>query len=312
MTYRARWSHRLLLLGLTWAILGVQARRDLSAAEPAKAANEKTPEAKPGERWVRVTRDQEGEPLALETAIVRYQSTDPKHPDLVVDLIGAIHIADRAYYDKLNRQFEQYDALLYELVAPPGTRIEPGEKHESRHPVSQMQNGMKDLLELEHQLVGIDYTKKNFVHADMSPKEFSKTMAARDESFAQMLFKLMGVSLAEQSAQQARGQATNLDLFMAFFQPDRALHLKRVMAGQFEQMGALLTGFSGEDGSTIITERNKKALEVLARQIAQGREKIGIFYGAGHMEDMSARLEKEFHLKPVKVFWVEAWNLRDE
>ena len=33
-----------------------------------------------------------------------------------------------------------------------------------------LQNGMKDMLELEHQLQHIDYHKDNFVHADMSPR----------------------------------------------------------------------------------------------------------------------------------------------
>ena len=28
-----------------------------------------------------------------------------------------MHIGDKAYYDNLNKEFEQYDVLLYELVA---------------------------------------------------------------------------------------------------------------------------------------------------------------------------------------------------
>ena len=54
---------------------------------------------------------------------------------MTVDLIGAVHIGDIAYYDELNKQFTQYDALLYELVAPPGTVVERGRGTSNSHPI---------------------------------------------------------------------------------------------------------------------------------------------------------------------------------
>jgi len=66
--------------------------------------------------------------------------------------------------------------------------------------------------------------------------------------------------------------------------------LKRVLAGQFEHMDSMMEALEGPDGSTIIAERNKVALETLKEQIAAGKLKIGIFYGAGHMPDMERRL----------------------
>jgi len=36
---------------------------------------------------------------------------------VTVDLIGAIHIGDKAYFQKLDNSFKKYDALLYEMVA---------------------------------------------------------------------------------------------------------------------------------------------------------------------------------------------------
>ena len=41
---------------------------------------------------------------------------------MIVDAIGAIHIADKKYYQALNRQFRKYDALCYELVGAKGSR----------------------------------------------------------------------------------------------------------------------------------------------------------------------------------------------
>lgn len=48
----------------------------------------------------------------LETAVVTMQNAK----GVTVDLVGAVHIADAAYYTELNTLFETYDALLFELV----------------------------------------------------------------------------------------------------------------------------------------------------------------------------------------------------
>ena len=64
--------------------------------------------------FIRLRCDENEQPLALETAIVRFRD---KSQGLTVDLVGAIHIADKAYYDALNRRFKTYEAVLYELVA---------------------------------------------------------------------------------------------------------------------------------------------------------------------------------------------------
>ena len=264
-------------------------------------------------KWVRVVRDTRKRPISMQTASVRYQGDKGPHSGITVDLISAVHIGDRTYYKQLNSHFEQYDALLFELVAPEGTRVARGRGTTNAHPVGAMQNGMKELLQLEHQLELVDYTKENFIHADMSPDEFAKTMAGRGESFLQMFFRMMGQSVAQQSKQQAQGRASDVDMLLALFdRKNRALKLKRVMAEQFEDMESMLAGFSGPDGSTIITERNKVALKVLAEQIKGGKKKIGIFYGGGHMEDMDRRLRKEFTLAPISSEWLEAWNLRDK
>ena len=120
--------------------------------------------------------------------------------------MGAIHVGDKRYYDELNAHFKQYDALLYELVAPDGSVVTRGRGTSNRHPVGMLQNGMKQMLELEHQLEQIDYTKPNFVHADMSPDQFAESMRNRGESFLQLYFRLIGQSIGHQSRQANKGQ----------------------------------------------------------------------------------------------------------
>jgi len=97
---------------------------------------------------------------------------------------------------------------------------------------------------------------------------------------------------------------------MALFDKNRALSLKRVMAEQFEDLEGAMSAFSGPAGSTLISERNKVALAVLAEQIKAGKKRISIFYGAGHMPDMEERLIKDLAVHRDAERWIVAWDLR--
>ena len=123
--------------------------------------------------FVRVTRDDQGVPVAVETAIVTFRSPNG---DQTVDLIGAIHVADQGYYERLNAIFRDYDAVLYELVADEAGRV-PQRGQASDHPVGQIQRGIKTLLDLSFQLDEIDYTPDHLVHADMTHHEFAEQHA---------------------------------------------------------------------------------------------------------------------------------------
>lgn len=287
-----------------------------TATEDAKKADEKAPAV--GEKWVRLLKDKDDEPVALETAIVRYVKADKivkgKPADEYkeyVDLVGAVHIGDKRYYRDLNRRFKEYDSVLYELVAPEGTEVPRGRGTPNTHPLGMLQNGMKSMLEVEHQLEQIDYTRDNMVHADLSPDEFMDSMAKRDEGFLQMYFKLQGAAMAQQSKAASEGVNADFDIVTAMLSDDRPRQLKIAFAQQFEGMEALMTGFSGPEGSTLITDRNARALEVLKKRLKAGDKELAIFYGAGHLAEMDEQLEKDFDMKPVGVEWVEAWDLRE-
>ncbi len=258
------------------------------------------------DKFLRVTRDDDGNPLSLDTAVVSYIAAMGGNKGLRVDLVGAVHVGEKSYYEALNGLFNEYDVVLYELVAPEGTRIEKGAKADSRHPLGMMQGGMKDMLKLEHQLEQVDYTKENFVHADMSPEDFAKSMKDRGESFLGMFFRAMGQGMAQQSKEN---QVSDADILIALFSRDRDLKLKQLMATQFEDLETAMTAFSGPDGSTIIHERNNVALAVLGEQIKAGKKKIAVFYGAGHLPDMHEKLEKDFQLTRDNVRWLPAWKL---
>ncbi len=255
------------LLGFLCLLLAGWAMVLAGGAMPT-AADEPAASDAPRPKYIRISRDDSDEPLALQTAIVRFVPADDASGGVQVDLVGAVHVGEKSYYEALNKQFEGYDVVLYELVAPEGTRVPKGGKP-SGHPVAMLQNGLKGMLELEHQLELVDYTKENMVHADMSPDDFAKSMEERNESFFGMFFRMMGQAMAQQSVQKNR--TSDFDLLAALFDPDRAGSMKRIMAEQFESLDGVMGALEGPDGSTIITERNKVALEKLAEQI-NGRQ----------------------------------------
>ena len=258
------------------------------------------------DRFVRLLKDKAGKAVALQTSTTRYTRKEGAS-ELVVDLIGVVHIGEQKYYDQLNKQFVQYDALLYELVAPEGTRIVKGQKRGGFNPISGLQNGMKSMLGLEFQLDHIEYSRKNFVHADMSPTEMAKSMSENEESVAKMFFKAIGSSMAMQG--QSSG-LSDVKLMSAVLSGDKA-RLRRVMASQMQNMDQALVMFNGKEGSTIITNRNAKCFEILDREIKLGKKKIGVFYGAGHLADMEKRLlGKKYKMTAGKQTWYTAWNLK--
>jgi len=131
---------------------------------------------------------EEDESDSLQTAVVSYESPQK----VKVDLVGAIHIADKAYFDALNVRFKGYDAVLYELVGPSfEERGKPEVKQQAQKLqwVGQLQTLMRDTLKLHGQLEGIDYTAKNFVHADMDLSQFSQTQTQKQESFFSLYLK---------------------------------------------------------------------------------------------------------------------------
>ena len=276
-------------------------KAEKAAAQPAKAAKADEPP-----KFLRLVRDDKGDVTAMQTAVVRYVPKEAGREGLQVELVGAVHIGEKAYYDELNKLFEGYDSLLYELVAKEGTKIPKGETS-SRHPIGALQNGMKDLLGLEHQLACIDYNKKNFVHADMSPDQFEKAMVDRGESIWTMVFRAVGAGMAKESK---GGSTSEFDILLALFDKDRSTVLKRILAEQFEDMDEMTAAFNGPDGSAILTERNKTALAVLKKEIEGGKKKIGVFYGAAHLPDMDKRLNEDFGLKRADEKWVTAWTIK--
>ncbi len=282
-----------------------QAADKSSTSDDGAKARKKRPSET--EHFMRIRKNAKGRPVAMETSVTRYEVVNEAGERITVDLIGVVHIGEKQYYQKLNDRFQQYEGLLYELVAPEGTVIPKGGRTEvGMNPIAGMQKGMQAVLGLEFQLDHVDYTQKNFIHADMTPTEFAESMENNDESISKYALCAIGQGMA---LQQAGKGGNNMSMLMAMFSKNKEVKMRRMFAEQMQNMEAGMIMFEGKDGSTIIDHRNAKCMEVLEREIASGKKNLAIFYGAGHLPDMQRRLMSNFKMKRAGQYWLQAWSL---
>jgi hypothetical protein len=246
-------------------------------------------------------KEEGGKVAAMEIAITRYTN---KSKTLTVDLVGVVHVGDRAYYQQLSKRFPTYDVVLYELVAPPGTRVPAGGKKTGG--TAFIASLMTGLLDLDSQLACIDYHQKNFVHADLSFETMMAAANKRGESGLTLGLSVLADLMRQQNRADKKKDTADTDVGFAdaLFNPNL---LKRQMAKQMINSN----DFGPTLQALLIGDRNKKACEVLTEQIEDGKEKIAIFYGAAHMPDFDKRLRTEFGLRRASQDWLKAWDLRD-
>jgi hypothetical protein len=234
----------------------------------------------------------------LQTAVTRYEKGDES-----VELIGAVHIADKAYYQALTSRFTGYDALLFEMIGGEkfANHQQPAAEADANnlsglHKIYAMVAGF---LSLTGQTENIDYTTQNFVHADLTQAEFTQMQTDRNES-------LIGFAM---KAGKPDPDAPN--------QPDPAKLLRAMLSGssngvKLEIVHTLgrgddqIAAFAGE--SVIITDRNQRCVDVIQKQLAAGHQHLGVFYGAAHFPDLAKRL-LALGFKQTNQEWLTAWDI---
>ena len=255
--------------------------------------------------FVRIAEDEQNRPTALQLAVVRYVADDARL-GLKVDLVGAVHIGDAAYYAQLNDLFESYDVLLYELVAPADTMVTQ-RVAKRKGLLSTTQVGLTRLLGLSFQLDEINYDRGNFVHADLSPSELKQSMEDRGESLYVYFWRLFYASV-DNYAKDPLGwnDMQKLSGALSAGQDDS---LKTLIAYEMTDMGQIQDVLGEDSGSAVIGARNQRAIDVLRREIETGAKRIGIFYGVAHMPDLEERLLDQVGLVYEETSWVDAWRL---
>ena len=238
----------------------------------------------------------------LQTAIATYENAD----GVKVDAIGAVHIGDAEYYAELNKDFTAYDALLFEMVG--GRDGLKKEDLQGGGPLHMLQGMMGKTLELDFQLEEVDYTPKNFVHADMDMATFAEKMGNQKLNLFALMRKVSEWERKRAAERKAAG-IKEPDIGMAKVLQSLLFgggeDLKLALGRQFGDLNSLMSEMD-EEGAVIIGDRNEVALEVMDREIGKGKKSLGIFYGAAHLPDMEERLIKR-GFKRTGVKWRNAW-----
>ena len=269
---------------------------------PAAGADFRNPE------FIRIQRNENRDPVALQTAIAKYVPAGSEK-GAEIDLVAVVHIGEQAYYERLNKEFEKYDAVLYELVAPEGNKPPQGGEMKSDNPLAMLQQGMTFFLGLEHQLQVVDYRKSNFVHADLSPEGMKKAMRERGDDKMTIILGVIADLLRKRNLDADKPEPQTPDISLTdLLNPKK---LKRIMAQQFEDAGGDVS-LGGTINRLLVEDRNKACIKVLQQQLTAGKKKIAIFYGAAHMPDFDKRLKEDFGMKRTESEWITAWNLTDD
>ena len=244
--------------------------------------------------------DEDDSAARLQTAVTRYEKNGES-----VELIGAVHIADKAYYETLTTRFAGYDALLFEMIggekyaAHEKQADEPAKKEKDLSGLHQIYDTVARHLKLTGQVESIDYRAENFVHADLTLAEFGEMQAQRGES-------LLGFAMkAAKSDPDAPNQPDPVKLLKALLSGNSNL-LKLEIVHTLGRGDDQIAAFAGE--SVIISDRNERCLEVMQRELAAGHSNLGIFYGAAHFPDMEKRL-LDLGFKRTNQEWLTAWNI---
>jgi hypothetical protein len=237
----------------------------------------------------------------LETSEYDYKNDD----GVTVRLVSAVHIGEAAYYRDVQMSFEKCDAVLYEMVKPKDSGPPQRGVH-SDSAVSKLQRFMKDRLDLSFQLDEIDYSKPNFIHADLDAETFQELQSQRGESFATLMLSALMKSLTDPGSMKTFDDEPS-DVMDLMTRPDGERQLKLLLGRHLGDIEREASGVGVLDGSVILTERNKAVMKKLDETIASGKKDIAIFYGAAHMLDLSSQIEKK-GFKHTQTKWRPAWD----
>jgi hypothetical protein len=233
-----------------------------------------------------------------------------------VDLVGVVHIADEAYYQELNRRFDVYDAVLFELVgdatrltgaAPPTAGQKPPPSGGGA--ISAIQQAAGRYLNLSFQLGSIDYGRKNMVHADITAEQFHELQAARGETTMTLFARAMKAQL-DGKLNRAADELDTLGLIRILVSPDSAAAFKKALAKILAEMESATVAMEGPEGTVMLSGRNDVAVKKLKEVLADRKQRrIAVFFGGAHMPGIESSLRKDLDARAAGEEWLAAWTM---
>jgi len=218
-----------------------------------------------------------------------------------ITLYGVVHVADADYYQKVQTDLDKFDVVLYEGVKQ-GTKSNPETKV-----LNTIQKLMGEVLDLKFQKDGIDYTRKNLVHADISMDELQDSLKGESITpFGQYL-----------KTDQLEALKPFLDMAGSFIKelmkqsPEMQMSLKSQLAQQLSNAD-VSEQLSPEMKKAIVLDRNKIVIDTYLEYSRSHPDKknYAVFYGAAHMPDLETQLQAMGFTQKSKR-WMTAWKVTE-
>jgi hypothetical protein len=250
--------------------------------------------------YVRYVAPESGKPGHLQTAVARFFHEETR---TTLFLVGAVHIGEPDYYDRLQDALDSCDVVLFEGVGggKGGGAAPDADELASMDALTKLQITLNRALGLQFQKDGLDYRRPFWKNADVDYPSLSTRM--KDE----------GVGLPTDSPlfrALMRFVIGAFDLSQAAENPQMQRVLRRQAASALAMSDTLFAGQLDKLGAVLIDWRNDAALAVLDQELASGPRGrwLSIFYGAAHLPDLAAKLEpRGFEFQ--RSDWLDAWRV---
>jgi hypothetical protein len=300
---------------------------------PSGCATRKTARqpAGPPQPYLRVQRAPDST-LSLQVAIREFTAPQKRWPKIF--LVGVTHLGETNYYHTLQQRLDRCALVLYEGIGDV-PRDAAALKEESRQ--SSLPARLARALGLALQLEVIRYDRPHFKNSDLTTEQLWEAMR-RDASLRPSPSSLPGLPLRLAGAVERPGGSVGEGLeemvdilegnsFAGVLAHTMVQFIAASPRLQATVKAALIETMGGIDGDVteakyvpedwqalmhfLIKERNTIVLNDVRRLIHEKRPPptVAIFYGAGHMHDLEARLREEVGYQPVREEWLTAMSL---
>lgn len=277
------------------------------------------PAAPAAGKYLRYVEPKDGKAGGLEVAVMHF--VHPKGGPRI-DLVSAVHIADKSYFKNVQAVLETSDLVLYEAVKSKDADVadfKSGEGDED-NVVRQLQRMVAEWFGLAFQLEEIVYTRPHFVHADLTLEEFNAEAGAAPESDTE--------GEGEPDPKPDAGKKTAPQLPAGFGDLKSQLEMlkgmgplmKGPMGKQVKRMLARTMGTSDVAGmlqaslpeattELLLDKRNAVVIERIKEYAPKTKGAIAVFYGAGHMADIEKTLVEKMGYRRAGGRWMSAWAI---
>ncbi len=224
-------------------------------------------------------------------------------------LVGVTHLGTSNYYARLQQFLDRQDLVLFEGIGATNKQF-----RSTQNEGFSLQPALAKALGLRFQLTTIDYDRAHWENSDLSVAELVRRLPSDPETGG---FKeLMAVFEGE----GAFGGIAKFGVGLLALSPRLQATAKLMLIETLGGLGGAIPeapdlGFDTRELlRVLIEERNAVVVHDLRAALATSTRprRIAIFYGAGHMQDLEARLRKDLALLPIENQWLRAFGVNPE